>query len=129
MKRLGYTQYVAQGGDWGALIVDMMGVQAPPGLLGIHTNMAGAVPPDIDKAAFAGRARRRPASPPTRSTRTTSSPSSTSTASATPRRWGTARRRCTGSRIHRSAWPPGCSTTTRAATSSSRASSTDSPRA
>ena len=49
-----YTQYVAQGGDWGALIVDMMGVQAPPGLLGIHTNMAGVVPPEIDKAAFAG---------------------------------------------------------------------------
>jgi hypothetical protein len=45
---------VARGGDWGALIVDMMGVQAPPGLLGIHTNMAAAVPPDIDKAAFTG---------------------------------------------------------------------------
>ena len=54
MKRLGYTQYVAQGGDWGALIVDLMGVQAPPGLLGIHTNMPGAVPPEIDKAAFTG---------------------------------------------------------------------------
>jgi pimeloyl-ACP methyl ester carboxylesterase len=54
MKRLGYTRYVAQGGDWGALIVDLMGVQAPPELLGIHTNMAGAVPPDVDKAAFTG---------------------------------------------------------------------------
>ena len=54
MKRLGYTRYVAQGGDWGALIVDLMGVQAPPELLGIHTNMAGAVPPEIDKAAFTG---------------------------------------------------------------------------
>src|SRR6476660_5575478 len=54
MGRVGYTQYVAQGGDWGALIVDMMGVQAPPGLLGIHTNKAGAVPPEIDKAAFTG---------------------------------------------------------------------------
>jgi pimeloyl-ACP methyl ester carboxylesterase len=54
MKRLGYTKYVAQGGDWGALITDLMGVQAPPGLLGIHTNMAGAVPPEIDKAAFTG---------------------------------------------------------------------------
>lgn len=54
MKRLGYTKYVAQGGDWGALIVDQMGVQAAPELIGIHTNMAGAVPPEIDKAAFTG---------------------------------------------------------------------------
>jgi pimeloyl-ACP methyl ester carboxylesterase len=54
MKRLGYTQYVAQGGDWGALISDLMGAQAPSGLLGIHTNMAGAFPADLDKAAFAG---------------------------------------------------------------------------
>jgi pimeloyl-ACP methyl ester carboxylesterase len=54
MKRLGYTRYVAQGGDWGAFVVDYMGVQAPPGLLAIHNNMPGAVPADIDKAAFAG---------------------------------------------------------------------------
>jgi pimeloyl-ACP methyl ester carboxylesterase len=54
MKRLGYTKFVAQGGDWGALIVDLMGVEAPPELFGIHTNMAGAVPPEIDQAAFAG---------------------------------------------------------------------------
>src|SRR5262245_20739946 len=45
MERLGYQRYAAQGGDWGALIVDMMGIQAPPGLIGIHTNMAGAIPP------------------------------------------------------------------------------------
>jgi pimeloyl-ACP methyl ester carboxylesterase len=56
MKRLGYSSYVAQGGDWGAIIVDQMGVQAPPGLLAIHTNFPGAVPPDIDQAAFAGAA-------------------------------------------------------------------------
>jgi pimeloyl-ACP methyl ester carboxylesterase len=54
MTRLGYTKYVAQGGDWGAIIVDLMGVQAPPELIGIHTNMAGAVPPEIDVAAFTG---------------------------------------------------------------------------
>ena len=54
MKRLGYTKFVAQGGDWGAVIVDMMGVQAPPELLGIHTNMAGVFPADIDGAAFSG---------------------------------------------------------------------------
>jgi pimeloyl-ACP methyl ester carboxylesterase len=56
MERLGYQRYAAQGGDWGALIVDMMGVQAPQGLVGIHTNMAGAIPPEIDAAAFAGAA-------------------------------------------------------------------------
>jgi len=54
MKRLGYTKFVAQGGDWGSLIVQLMGVEAPPELAGIHTNMPGAVPPEIDKAAFAG---------------------------------------------------------------------------
>jgi len=54
MKRLGYTKFVAQGGDWGAVIVDMMGLQAPPELLGIHTNMPGIFPVDIDQAAFSG---------------------------------------------------------------------------
>ena len=54
MKRLGYTRYVAQGGDWGAVVVDQMGVQAPSGLLGIHTNMAGVIPADIDAAALSG---------------------------------------------------------------------------
>ena len=54
MKRLGYTSYVAQGGDWGAIIVDLMGAQAPKGLLAIHTNMPNVIPPAIDAAALAG---------------------------------------------------------------------------
>ncbi len=54
MNRLGYKKFVAQGGDWGALITDLMGVQAPPELLAIHTNMPGAVPNDINGAAFTG---------------------------------------------------------------------------
>ena len=54
MKRLGYTSYVAQGGDWGAVVVDLMGVQAPEELLAIHTNMPAVIPPEIDAAALAG---------------------------------------------------------------------------
>jgi pimeloyl-ACP methyl ester carboxylesterase len=54
MKRLGYTRYVAQGGDWGGLIVDQMGVQAPAGLLAIHTNFPGSVPTEVGKALQSG---------------------------------------------------------------------------
>ena len=54
MKRLGYTKFVAQGGDWGAIITEIMGAQAPPELLGIHTNMANVIPLDIDRLAFSG---------------------------------------------------------------------------
>jgi pimeloyl-ACP methyl ester carboxylesterase len=54
MKRLGYTRFVAQGGDWGAFVVDQMGLQAPAGLLAIHTNMPATVPADVDKALLAG---------------------------------------------------------------------------
>jgi pimeloyl-ACP methyl ester carboxylesterase len=50
MKRLGYTRYVAQGGDWGSVISEAMGRQAPQGLLAIHINLPATVPPEIDKA-------------------------------------------------------------------------------
>jgi pimeloyl-ACP methyl ester carboxylesterase len=54
MTRLGYTRYVAQGGDWGAFVVDQMGLQEPEGLLAIHSNMPATVPEDVDKASLAG---------------------------------------------------------------------------
>ena len=54
MQRLGYTQYVAQGGDWGNAVSEVMALQQPAGLLGIHTNMAATVPPDVSKALAAG---------------------------------------------------------------------------
>jgi pimeloyl-ACP methyl ester carboxylesterase len=54
MKRLGYKKFVAQGGDWGALVTELMAVQRAPELLGIHTNMPGAVPSDIYTAVLAG---------------------------------------------------------------------------
>jgi len=54
MRRLGYGRYVAQGGDWGAFVVDQMGLQAPDGLLAIHTNMPATVPADVDRASLAG---------------------------------------------------------------------------
>ncbi len=54
MQRLGYTRYVAQGGDWGNAVSETMALQQPPGLLGIHTNMAATVPPNVSKALSAG---------------------------------------------------------------------------
>jgi pimeloyl-ACP methyl ester carboxylesterase len=54
MKRLGYTRYVAQGGDWGAIINDVMATQGHPELIGLHTNLPSVIPPDINKAAAAG---------------------------------------------------------------------------
>ena len=54
MKRLGYTRYVAQGGDWGNAVTEQMALLTPPGLIGIHTNMPATVPDDINTAALAG---------------------------------------------------------------------------
>jgi pimeloyl-ACP methyl ester carboxylesterase len=54
MKRLGYTRYVAQGGDWGNAVTEQMALLAPAELIGIHTNMPATVPNDINTAAFAG---------------------------------------------------------------------------
>jgi len=54
MKRLGYTKFVAQGGDWGAIITDLMGTQGHPELIGIHSNMPGVFSDEIDKAALGG---------------------------------------------------------------------------
>jgi pimeloyl-ACP methyl ester carboxylesterase len=54
MKRLGYIRYVAQGGDWGNAVTEQMALQAPPGLLGIHTNMAATVPAELAKALHDG---------------------------------------------------------------------------
>lgn len=55
MKRLGYERYVAQGGDWGAVVSEQMGVQAPPELLAVHVNMPSAMPPEIATALQSGK--------------------------------------------------------------------------
>jgi pimeloyl-ACP methyl ester carboxylesterase len=54
MRRLGYTRFAAQGGDWGGVVVNLMAQQAPPELIGIHTNFPGVVPPDIARALQRG---------------------------------------------------------------------------
>ena len=68
MSRLGYTRYVAQGGDWGNAVTEQMALLKPPGLLGIHTNMPATVPPDVSTGARRSASRRRRACPPTRQT-------------------------------------------------------------
>lgn len=55
MKRLGYTRFVAQGGDWGNSVTELMALQVPPELLGIHTNMPATVPADVEKALQLGQ--------------------------------------------------------------------------
>src|SRR5438105_15452027 len=55
MKRLGYTQFVAQGGDWGAFVTNAMAQQAPPELIGIHVNFPGTMPSDVAEALQSGK--------------------------------------------------------------------------
>ena len=122
MRRLGYTRYVAQGGDVGAAVTDAMGRQAPEGLVGIHINLlvtalGGAAAADGDPSRNARR--------PTRSPRSRRAASATSSSRPPGRR-----RSATPCWTHPSPWPPGCSTTTPTATTRSPApSSTGSPRA
>src|SRR5215211_8754325 len=85
MQRLGYTRYVAQGGDWGNAVSEIMALQQPPGLLGIHTNMAATVPANISKALAFNEAP-PPISRPRSAMRGTSSTSSTRRGWATPSR-------------------------------------------
>ena len=116
MQRLGYTRYVAQGGDWGNAVSEVMALQQPPGLLGIHTNMAGhrSSPTSQRRSRFT---RPPPADlTPTSATPGTSWTTSIRTGSATPSKCRTARRRSTASPIHRSDLPRGCSIMTSAAT-------------
>ena len=115
MQRLGYTKYVAQGGDWGNAISEVMALQQPPGLLGIHTNMAATVPPDVSKA-LPRAARRPPAFRRRKSTRGISSMTSIRMGWATPTRWRFVRKRFTESSIRRLVLRAGYSITTFAAT-------------
>jgi hypothetical protein len=85
MQRLGYTRYVAQGGDWGNAVTEFMAVQEPPGLLGIHTNMPSPFRPTSPRHSRGAR-RRPPISRPMSATRGTSSTSSTRMGLATPSR-------------------------------------------
>ena len=113
MKRLGYTRFVAQGGDWGNAVTEQMALLAPPELIGIHTNMPATIPDDIAKALASG------------------GPAPSGLSADERYAWdqldffykhgaglragdgAAGRRRCTRSPIPRSAWPRGCSTTTR----------------
>ncbi len=121
MGRLGYTRYVAQGGDWGAFVVDQMGLQAPAGLLAIHTNMPATVPADVDKALLTGGP--APAGLSAEEQRAYEQLVRTFKQVDYARLWRRARRPCTALRIRLSASPPGCSTTTTPTASRRRRSS------
>ena len=109
MTRLGYTRYVAQGGDWGAFVVDQMGLQAPAGLLAIHTNMPATVPADVDKALQPAARHHRGFQ--LMKSAPTSSWSELSSKSTMPSIWRRGRKPYTALRIHPSALPPGFLTT------------------
>jgi pimeloyl-ACP methyl ester carboxylesterase len=109
MKRLGYTRYVAQGGDWGAFVVDQMGLQAPAGLLGIHTNMPATVPADVDKALLTGQP--APSGLSAEERRAYQQLERTFKQVDYAKLMASRPQTCTGSPIHLSVWPPGCSTT------------------
>ena len=114
MQRLGYTRYVAQGGDWGNAVSEVMALQQPPGLLGIHTNMAATVPADVSKALSLG-------GPPPAGLSADEKHAWDQLDDFYKNGLGYAqemsyRKRCTASRIHRSGSPRGCSIMTSAVT-------------
>jgi pimeloyl-ACP methyl ester carboxylesterase len=115
MKRLGYDRFVAQGGDWGGMITDVMGTQAPPELLGIHLNWTFSVPQTSIRRFKAG-ARCRMICQSTKSAPANSWTFSTSMEWATRSRWRADRRPFTRSRIRPSVWRRGFLTTTHAVT-------------
>ena len=127
MKRLGYSEFVAQGGDWGAVITEQMGLLAPP-RCSAFTPTCPACFRTTSTTRPSPEPRRHRVCQPTRNSLMSGCSSYIKRASDTVTSWDCARRPCTESRIHRSAWRPISLITTRAAMRSSRASSTDSLR-